>query len=489
MGSKFSLYADWACDVEKSEKKKMLYLPILESKNITIENTSIDESLSMIIKIRKKEGASGTSKKSGVQQPNVGGIQQKEKKVEDIAPLGVTAVAEGTVSIEGEHSLTLMVKDFFESLTGKIEWFKTWKEAKKMPGKIVYEDLKKISVKNGEKKCAAYGLGEGDKIKISIYYGDGTKMNPIEFFSLLFWQEEYDPVYQAEYDSNGLKKFGGLENYKFESWGEPKSHPLINKMMSSRMNGSPGTPEDDDWMGLRPPLRTYKRIEWEAKRELSLYFNNWQQLPKDEGKKEEKLKKDNKYGDITGRIKTPNIVEFSPNVSKCNILTGELAYRAGFRTFVKESMKKGKLKFYSPNELVRYAKNEKKIKLEGLNLEKPEETIEFGEKRNVTKNDIDEINREIGELGKCLVYAREGYEGVPPGYKGPPRSWVQHVVILKEIKEIKDEIVEAAVIDQHLRLEDGYMPRRKGNVPYLGCSGPDGRIFIELLPGDDPKWE
>ncbi|MBS7635204.1 hypothetical protein KEJ34_06930 [Candidatus Bathyarchaeota archaeon] len=78
---------------------------------------------------------------------------------------------------------------------------------------------------------------------------------------------------------------GGLENYKFESWSEPKSHPLINKMMTSRMNGSPGTPEDDDWMGLRPPLRTYKRIEWEAKRELSLYFNRWQQLPKDEGKK------------------------------------------------------------------------------------------------------------------------------------------------------------------------------------------------------------
>ncbi|MBS7635205.1 hypothetical protein KEJ34_06935 [Candidatus Bathyarchaeota archaeon] len=170
-------------------------------------------------------------------------------------------------------------------------------------------------------------------------------------------------------------------------------------------------------------------------------------------------------------------MKFKPDVSKCNILAGELAYRAGFRTFVKESMKKGKLKFYSPNELV-------KIKPKGLNPEKPENKepkIEFGEKRNVTtKNDIDEINREIGELGKCLLYAREGY-------KGPSRSWIQHVVILKEIKEIKDKIVEAAVIDQHLRLEDGYMPRRKGNVPYLGCSGPDGRVFIELLPGDDPK--
>ncbi|MBS7635200.1 hypothetical protein KEJ34_06910 [Candidatus Bathyarchaeota archaeon] len=55
----------------------------------------------------------------------------------------------------------------------------------------------------------------------------------------------------------------------------------------------------------------------------------------------------------------------------------------------------------------------RKSTLEGLNLEKPGETIEFGEKRNVTKNDIDEINREIGELGKCFLYAREGYEDVP----------------------------------------------------------------------------
>ncbi|MBS7635203.1 hypothetical protein KEJ34_06925 [Candidatus Bathyarchaeota archaeon] len=177
-----------------------------------IENISIDESLSMMIKIQRKDGARVTSTKSGRQQPNVGGVQQKEKKVEDIAPLGVTAVAKGKVRIEGEHSLTLMVKDFFESLynegkEGKVKWFENWKE--KIPGKIVYEGLKKIYVKNGEEKDAAYGLGEGDEIKISMYYSDDKKMNPIEFFSLLFWQEEYDPVYQAEYDNNGLKKFGG----------------------------------------------------------------------------------------------------------------------------------------------------------------------------------------------------------------------------------------------------------------------------------------
>jgi hypothetical protein len=461
LGSKFSLYADWACEVEKSENRKMLDLPI--SRGISLKNVKI-ESSTMIIEVVPPENKGSTSKKSeGPGLPTTGHYTGEYKPVKE----GVAAMVEGTVRLKGGGTLELDVSGFFENIADKVKWFENWKNAGKVPEKIVYEGLQKVYVKDGKETLAGYILGApGNTVKISIYYRDGAKMNPIEFFNLLFWQEEYDPIYKAESNL--------VINYEFESWDYPKTHDLINMMMEKRMNGSPGTLWDDDWMGLRPPLRTYKRVEWEAKRELLLYLGNWKQ-----------------DGNITDRIKTPNIIKAGKKKgyvddSKCNILAGELAYRAGFRTFVKiageekekeEGKKKKKteeekhkfLKFWGPNELVR----ESKLKGYDPNKWDPNDPkksqIDFGKKLKEVKNK--KINKEISELGKCFIYARKGY------------TYIQHVVILSKIDKIKNDYIKAMIIDQHCKFE---CPR-KGDKTYLGCSGPDGRAFIELLPGDDPQ--
>jgi hypothetical protein len=463
LGSKFSLYADWACEVEKSEKRKMLDLPI--SRGISLKNVKI-ESSTMIIEVvppENTENKGSTSKKSeGPGLPTTGYDTGEYKPVKPVKE-GVAAMVEGTVRLKGGGTLELDVSGFFKNIADKVKWFENWKNAGKVPEKIVYEGLQKVYVKEGEKKSvgAGYILGiPGKTVEISIYYSDGAKMNPIEFFNLLFWQEEYDPVYKADY---GKRSFGEVKKYEFESWADPKTHALIDMMMGKRMDGSEGTPKDDDWMGLRPPLRTYKRVEWEAKRELLLYFENWQQGDITKQK-----------GDITNRIKTPNIIKKGKGEgymgdSKCNILAGELAYRAGFRTFVKQAKKPEFLKFWGPNELVRESK------LKGYDPNKwdpndPEKSkIDFGKKLKEVKNE--EINKEISELGKCFIYARKGY------------TYIQHVVILNRIDEIKNDNIEAMIIDQHCKFE---CPR-KGDKIYLGCSGPEGRAFIDLLPGDDPQ--
>jgi len=158
------------------------------------------------------------------------------------------------------------------------------------------------------------GTVEMNQIKLSIEYADSLPdfpkfMHPRAFFSLLFWREECDPVYNAspnEYD-----------------------HPLLWKMMDGRENGMHGNYHDDDWLGLRPPLRIYKRVEWEARLTHELHHADWQTS-----------------GSLSDVLRNPLIGTFAAGRSKCNLFVGEMAFRSGFRTFVGQRASSGSQPLY-----------------------------------------------------------------------------------------------------------------------------------------------
>ncbi|MEM2702806.1 MAG: hypothetical protein QXR45_06565 [Candidatus Bathyarchaeia archaeon] len=517
MSFKFSLYADWGYEFEKNNKKNMFYLPVSDKvplKSVKIKSSGTDK-ISMVIEIDiqedKKKGQSSPAENKKQERP---GLQQKGHDAGTWVAPGVTSVVGGTIIELSETSLKMNIKDLFQYLCGKVSWFKSWCEANRIPAEIRYEGLKEVTVKKDQKigyEIAVKEQGEeinvlaggkwrlgipGQEIKVSIYYSDGKPMNPVEFFSLLFWQEEYDPVYKGKLEGEKYV-FGDLNKYQFESWSESKSHPLINKIMTSKMNGDSGTPRDDNWMGLRPPLRTYKRVEWEAKRELALHFNSWQ-----------------RDGSVEGRIKTPNIEmnvgkggKGYKGYSKCNIFVGEMAYRSGFKTFIAFGRSRsGKDKFFGPDELT--------------------ERQDFGEKVGDTQSiQIEQINNEI-KNGKCIIYARpkHPYYERDKDNKMWEKELIGHVVILKEIikikvlqletvkkgekiykkvkeKEVEEEagndieqkfdLVEAFVIDQHCDHRSHFAPRRVGgkNAFMLLSSPPKRGVFIKLNPDDDPKLD
>lgn len=494
---KFSLYADWGCEAEKKCEKKIFYLPV--SDKVPLKTIKIEGS-KMVIEVDKSKFQTQDSS-SGKEEHAGPGLQPKKVDAGSIVASGVTSIVGGKVTAVGKTFLKMNVKEFFQSLCDKVPWFQSWKKAEKIPVEIRYEGLENVVKKEnsviGEKVGGSeeggvlagggWGLGTpGEKISISIYYDGQKPMNPVEFFSLLFWQEEYDPIYQGKRNEESEKyEFGGLDKYKFESWGGSKTHPLINLMMKSTKDGKEGSPKNDDWIGLRPPLRTYKRVEWEAKRELALYFDRWQRGDEKEAKTEKKgrlVELDDK-GDVkVNRIKTPDIEINIPSkgnpgyvgYSKCNIFAGEMAYRSGFKTFVAVGRSKsGKNKFLSPDELVKAS------------------NPGFGKRMGNTQIDnIDQIiNDEIKKRGKCIIYARPQWRP-----KEEEKDLIGHVVILKEISKLKKEEdfdhVEATVIDQHCNSESNFGPRKlKGNAAFRLISSPSGKgVFIELEPNDDPEW-
>lgn len=130
--------------------------------------------------------------------------------------------------------------------------------------------------------------------------------NPVEILSLLFWRELHDPLLNT---------------------APPLAvHPLVRAMMSRTDDGT-DTPEAlgnyPGWLGLRPPLRTSKRFEWEARHTHWLSHDNWQ-----------------REGSLTYVLRNPLALNAAGHAgaaagsSKCNIILGDTAFRAGFRTSI-----------------------------------------------------------------------------------------------------------------------------------------------------------
>jgi hypothetical protein len=443
---KWNLFED--CGISSS-----IFPPVsIEPSEVKIDCkcTELGDQIKMeIMYIQNNLGSSTTER--AAQNPPAGGLQQQEYRVSTFYPqVEVRAIVGGSVNQINTNTIILETT-FFEDLANsprlELEWFKNnWIQIGRVPKSIIYENVEiDPSCNEGCSVIAGGLIGKSSApfFSISIKYADGKFMNPIEFLSLLLWKEECDPVYR---DSPAQYQY-----------------PLLQKMMTSKKDGSEGNWKDDDWIGLKPPLRTYKRVEYEARKELSIYKNNWKTS-----------------GDISSRIKNPKIIRSGTRRgyvgdSKCNILAGELAFRAGFRVFVKPAERyPEQLKYKGPDELVRLGR------------------------RDVEPSQID---REISEKGKVFIFARKRYceDGSMPHpengvYKcnNGARAKIGHVVILSSIEGISTyssgtkNYINGRVIDQHCNGE----PREtSGNKIYYDWMSEEGWAIVELTPGGDPDQD
>jgi len=234
-------------------------------------------------------------------------------------------------------------------------WYSSWinNSVIQGPSKIIYENVETTNISMCGPIHAGEIIGnagqdpedpedpEGKRqLKLCIQYNtdndiDHKFMHPREFFSLLFWQEKYDELYtpSIQWDATCMDFSNDPDS--------PYRHPLVQRMMRSKEDGTSitngRTYENDDWLGLRPPLRTYKRVEWEAKRELT---NNGEKWAGDKALiKDGKCLLQNPFI-YRGIVNANNCNESDANrlpycgYAKCNIFAGEIAFRSGFKVFV-----------------------------------------------------------------------------------------------------------------------------------------------------------
>jgi len=485
---------------------------------------------------------------------SVNGIKKLVIDVETSDPIDIFAIVHGLVDSSGVSDKYELTTDIFTTLWPyeifrrevcsevPVSWLNNWLLAKTIPKKIIYENIINVDptpcrVRAGMKigEMGNHPTDDSKKqIKISIGYADGEDsnprfMHPREFFSLLFWMEECDPFYTntpIDYDS-----------------------PLLQKMMRLYDDGSPvvdesGTPVDDigqlsnndsdfcpfagvdtwlnnnnvfrghenidEWLGLRPPLRTYKRVEWEARVTHKIHHNNWQSAPNSTSPP---------HGDLVNVIRNPliRVGVALRTASKCNLFVGEMAFRSGFRVFV-QRVGTHHLSYQSRNSFIRpcnaescndvtiSASSTNTITHNGNSYRISGRKIR-GKTRYVTDGNRGQINQEISNDGKVIIYARKRYcvgsglsgSDLYPPYlphgtldlcsdrSSRPKSF--HVVFISRISSVTPISVVANILDQHLMDPSSpNIPRNCGGG-YCGCGDQNGRAFIELIPGGDPTEE
>jgi hypothetical protein len=239
------------------------------------------------------------------------------------------------------------------------------------------------------------------ELGISFEYPERTS-HPVELFSLLFWQAEHDPFFSAA--------------------PTPPAHPLIRMMHERRADGSADPDAEGfrhaDWLGLRPPLRTYKRVEWEARQTHAFHHSSWIQA-----------------GNVRDVIRNPLIRNDRGDprpyagASKCNVITGELLFRGGFRC---HSYRTGADNLGYANGGVLWSSVRGCTAAAGCDgqsmvIDNPDDVtwdgtayrhdLPFGTKRYVT--DAATLNAAIEGQGKVYLYSRWQY-----GLRWPCRSSV-----------------------------------------------------------------
>jgi len=455
----------------------------------------------------------------------------------------VKAVVPGKVSLRlsdaGLPSIILET-DFFWSAaqSDAAIWFRKWAITGRVPWRIIYENVNatpglfpegvsenyelvpppgdpplpghQIDVEAGAELGTALRLEpirdtNPYGVQLRVEYSDDHSMHPRELLSLLFWREACDSLLYPS------------ATQQYES-------ALLQKMMACRESGEAGDYHaDQDWLGLRPPLRTFKRTAWEAILTHTLHHENWQ-----------------REGSLTGVLKNPLIGGSYAGASKCNIFAGEMAFRSGFRTFVVRSGGAGPLQYISrgtllvectdPNEDGEglFTSNRRHPPTVSWRSQEYNLNLPYGKKRYVTSDtiDVDQINAEIAEEGMMIIYARKGYcvrkaaalsslplhayptvgadgkehcSGSNPSATSPDTDdyehRVFHVVVLAELASTGSDFNWSAtrVFDQHCRMTTS--PRetpRFCTAPYCGFSGLPGgsgslgRAFTEMIPGGDP---
>jgi len=432
-----------------------------------------------------------------IENENVNNIKKLVINVTSQSDVDVLAIVPGGMELNNTTGIGILTTELFSTAflyaieqprQYPVPWFKNWLNAGRIPRKIIYENI--INYETTEGMCFSVNAGDHigkmginlnnlseKQIKISIEYADSTNdnpkfMHPVEFFSLLFWREECDPVFNANPSCY--------------------QHQLLQRMMSSVSDDKNGDFHNDNWLGLRPPLRTFTRVKWEAfKEHLVLdddYPNHW-------------------VGDTSNvydRIKNPFIHKtggyVGQNLTKCNIFAGEMLFRSGFRAPVTMGNMGGctpgsfpyKIKYQSVSGLfasfgipgaisqpmgrIRYVGemdcNHDQRCISG------DATHEFAHlyARRVEWNQ--NLTNNIQNLGRVYLLAKTGPSG-------------NHVVIVDEFTNNNPYSGDANTVnamDQHASLNNNSWSRT--NYRYLYPNNNNVNVVIlEFFPGGDPSEE
>jgi hypothetical protein len=457
--------------------------------------------------------------------------------------LATTTLTTDIFTISGINRIFAQEQAIFSDLLGSqniylLRWFQSWVEAGTVPHTIIYENIEdsvcaagSANVRVGQSIGNA-GVHPTDpqkkQIRIKIEYQDSTLdnpkfMHPREFFNLLFWEEDCDPFLAdspREYTSPLLQKMmrlycdgsdvvieggGPVTNISQLSNNNSEFRPLGNADADAWLHNNNVFRDHEnieDWLGLRPPLRIYKRVEWEARVTHKIHHNNWQTAhmivnppPQPPICCVEALP----YGDLRGVIRNP-LVTVGVGIrkeSKCNLFVGDISFRSGFRAFVYRTSA-SRLSYQSRdsytdqscnstncnNQLIPHASNSGTVSYEGKTYRLSSSKLR-GKKRYIPNDDNDsvsQLNQEISDFGKVIIHARKRYS--PPA----SREIAFHVVFVSRIRSVSANSLQADVLDQHLMdTGGGTIPRDCGVPVYCGCGGATDRAFIELIPGGDPS--
>ena len=140
-------------------------------------------------------------------------------------------------------------------------------------------------------------------VKLHARYADHTAadphpMNPRELFHLLFGNDSEEAL----------------------------NHPLLVRLNEFGQNNQAAVHPESKRFLLRPPLRTWKRMEWEADQEINNHQANWAPAG---NLGANRFYNNHSRKDADGDLRTFNDGNYGGS-NKCNLFTADISIRAGF---------------------------------------------------------------------------------------------------------------------------------------------------------------
>lgn len=442
------------------------------------------------------------------------------------------------------------------------KWWDRWKEAQTIPAKIVYENVEVEELKRLVRDIPILGEQFGLSIPMSGDIESHTEF--VEGFlkgeNLLYAKNgaylgKAAPTNQSNPTDNSIPRMINLYTYYNghtpkkplpmntrelfyllfgdESY-EAETHPLLLKIQEIGENQKENPRSRR--MLLRPPLRTSKRVEWEATQEITHHSKNWaprgilgnNRLYNDH---ERKSKTGRKLYD--SRVRQYNRATYAGS-DKCNLFVADICLRAGFKACIHptvthwhymNSNSHANLVYQADKQKDIKKKKDDRIPLHGLAekdmKEKATETIWGWKIENwirsfkTNKDRQNAINKAIQEEGRCFIVAgargrrfdvinikdkdsNEIVRGIKDCKAALNKRMIGHIVIVKDIsnkfqlKKKEGDGFEKIKINSWQATGEGAEEKSfffKTGGASTNPSGNKGFIKIhlfELNPGMDP---
>lgn len=374
--------------------------------------------------------------------------------------LRLHAMAKGTISLvpnaaHNSFELHLILSDLVANAAKHVPWFQNWIKANCLPSKIVYENLDAAYLEDHLLRLVAspgglYGL----KLNTAMPSGN-TKQSFVT--SILHGQKSasFDALPGAflgklaakpaptSSATNGIHVLRIRVEYGDHSDSNPwpmhprelchlffgndseeaRQHPLLVSFQKHGENQHNVNPKTRRFLN-RPPLRTSKRVEWEANLEITqdrtIASRAWSKAGAID-KTRWFLSKDAKFGQPTAQ-----------DGYKCNFFVSDICLRAGFRvpvikwkgsigcidanTFANSVHKANEVNRNAPNETIALRGTSRSLRTTkaaatitwGFSIERwlqSRKTI-IGPNESQTKGTIQiDLNNEIEKSGKCYLLA------------------------------------------------------------------------------------